>query len=267
MNLYLFHSVNCGLFLWNGRTGLMVDFFHGGREQGFSDMPPSLHSDFTQGAGLFAHSENILFTHLHPDHFAPQYLPLPPALRSSLLYGPTLSCSNVSPRPVVEGAELFELNGYQVLSLHTVHDGPRFRHCPHRAYLIHAEGESIFVAGDTLFSGEDILRGIEGFFHGLSAAFLNPYQLLSPGGREFLFAATPSRIFLYHLPFAEDDVTFCRSLARQALRQLPAGLPAVEVLPPMSWLDGKAPHWAATNSPSSSLHVRRRSHDCCHSRC
>ena len=42
MNTCIFHSVNSGLYFWDGLAGLLVDGIHAGGEQGFSPMPAFL---------------------------------------------------------------------------------------------------------------------------------------------------------------------------------------------------------------------------------
>ena len=37
MELQIYHSVNEGLYLWNGTSGLLIDGLHRGREIGFSE--------------------------------------------------------------------------------------------------------------------------------------------------------------------------------------------------------------------------------------
>lgn len=39
MRLQIYHTVNSGLYLWNGKSGLLIDALHGGKGTGFSDTP------------------------------------------------------------------------------------------------------------------------------------------------------------------------------------------------------------------------------------
>ena len=244
MNTCIFHSVNSGLYFWDGLAGLLVDGIHAGGEQGFSPMPAFLAGQLARRAGLFAHTDGVLFTHLHGDHF------LRTGLRHLLdtqprpgVYGPELPETRASIRPIRPGLCRVQLAGAYILAKDTVHDGEVFRNEPHQSYLIRMGGETFFIAGDAALTPEDA-AAFSGFYGGeVDAGFFNLYQLSSPQGRDFLRILRPRRIFLEHLPFQKDDRFHYRSLARQAARSLPGDLPRAEILPHMSWIDGKAAQW------------------------
>ena len=98
MNTAIFHSVNSGLYFWDGRDGLLIDGIHRGPETGCSSTPPSLRRQLEEGSGLFAHLTGLLFTHLHGDHFDPEGTTRLLALRPELaLYSPESRRGAVSP--------------------------------------------------------------------------------------------------------------------------------------------------------------------------
>ena len=244
MNTCIFHSVNSGLYFWDGMAGLLVDGIHAGREEGFSPMPEFLAGQLARGTGLFSHLDGVLFTHLHGDHFQRQGLlrllgrPDPPAV-----YGPGLVENRASIRPIRPGMCRVQMAGAYILARDTVHDGARYRGDPHQSYLIRMGGETFFIAGDAALTAEDG-AAFAGFYGGpVDGGFFNLYQLASPQGQDFLRILRPRRIFLIHLPFREDDQYRHRSLARQVARSLPGDLPRAEILPHMAWLDGKAAQW------------------------
>lgn len=69
MRMSIFYSVNSGVYLWDGKSGVLVDGLHHGPEVGFSETPPILCKQLLRQEGLFAHLDGLLFTHLHPDHY------------------------------------------------------------------------------------------------------------------------------------------------------------------------------------------------------
>lgn len=244
MNTRIFHSVNSGLYFWDGMAGLLVDGIHTGQEKGFSPMPAFLAGQLARHTGLFAHVDGVLFTHQHPDHFQRQGLhrlldgPEPPCV-----YAPGLPENRASIRPIRPGMCRVQMAGAYILAKDTVHDGGKFRDTPHQSYLIRMGGETFFIAGDAALTAEDA-AAFSGFYGGeVDGAFLNLYQLSSPRGQDFLRILRPKRLFLEHLPFKEDDRFHYRTLARQAARSLPAGLPRAEILSHMSWIDGRAAQW------------------------
>ena len=246
MNTCIFHSVNSGLYFWDGTAGLLVDGIHGGKEKGLSPMPEFLAEQLARRAGLFAHVDGVLFTHGHSDHFQRQ------GLRRLLsgpgrpgVYGPKLPETYASIRPIRPGMYRVQVAQAYVLAKDTVHDGTGFQNTPHQSDLLRMGGETFFIAGDAALTPEDA-AAFQGFYGSrVDAGFFNLYQLVSPQGQDFLRRLRPERIFLEHLPFKEDDPFHYRSLARQAARSMPADLPPVEILSHMSWIDGRAAQWQA----------------------
>ena len=64
MELQIYHSVNEGLYLWNGTSGLLIDGLHRGREIGFSDTSEQYICMMRQGRSFFAKPNDLLFTHI-----------------------------------------------------------------------------------------------------------------------------------------------------------------------------------------------------------
>lgn len=244
MNTCIFHSVNSGLYFWDGMAGLLADGIHDGPEQGFSPMPAFLVGQLNRHRGLFAHTDGVLFTHQHPDHFQRSGLHrLMSAQEDLRIYGPGLPENRASVRPIRPGLCRVQMAGAYILAKDTLHDGRQYRNVAHQSYLICMGGETFFLAGDAVLSEEDG-RIFSDFYGGaVDAAFLNLYQLSSPEGQAFLRLLKPRRIFLEHLPFREDDRYHYRSLARQVAKLLPDDLPTAEILSHMSWIDGKAAQW------------------------
>ena len=244
MHTAVFHSVNSGLYLWDGENGLLVDGIHQGREEGCSPMPEFLSMQMRRGSGLFAHLNGLLFTHLHRDHYDPARVHCLLREHPELsFYTPGSHCGPTAVRSVRRGECTVRMGSAYILARNTVHDGERFRGDAHQSYLIRMGGETFFIAGDAALTPEDA-AAFSGFYGGeVDAGFFNLYQLSSPQGRDFLRILRPRRIFLEHLPFREDDRFHYRSLARQAARSLPGDLPRAEILPHMSWIDGNAAQW------------------------
>ena len=246
MELYIFHSVDSALYIWNGTAGLLVDGIHKGRREGFSDMPLALEEQLDGRKGLFGHMNGAVFTHLHPDHFwaggLERFLRGPDA---PSVYGPGLVRSDAVALPLCSGMWQVEMPGACILAKNTVHDGPLYRDVPHQSYLLQMGEESVFVAGDAALSKDDAYAISPFCGEGVDVGFFNVYQLASPGGRAFLRILRPARIILIHLPFQRDDVGRYHQLARHVVRTAPPGLPRVEMLPHMSWLDGRMPDFAS----------------------
>ena len=124
MNTCIFHSVNSGVYFWDGMAGLLVDGIHTGREKGFSPMPEFLALQLSRRVGLFAHTDGVLFTHQHPDHFQRQGLcRLLSSGTSPSVYGPALPETRASIRAIRPGMCRVQMAGAYILACDTLHDG------------------------------------------------------------------------------------------------------------------------------------------------
>ncbi len=244
MDIRIFHSVNSGLYFWDGIAGLLVDGIHSGKEKGFSSMPEFLAGQLAKRKGLFEHTDGVLFTHQHPDHFQRRGLKyLLDKPKCPCVYGPALPETHALIRFIRSDMCRVQMSGAYILAKDTVHDGQKFHDDPHQSFLIRMGGETFFIAGDAALTAKDA-ADFAGFYGGdVDAGFFNLYQLASPCGQDFLRILRPKRVFLIHLPFKEDDCFHYCSLARQVARNFPTDLPKVEILAHMSWVDGKAAHW------------------------
>lgn len=216
MKLQIFHTVNAGLYLWNGRSGLLIDGLHGGKQTGFSDTPSRYIHMMEKGERFFGQKNDLLFTHTHEDHYDPElaerFLQRNP---QSLIWGPGLDRNGAKPVVLETGVSLISIRDYRIYAFATRHDGEAFADCPHDSYLIRWEGQSLWVSGDAVLDrrlAEQVRRVCGTDRPGL--AFVMVYQIGSRRGREFLKCLSPEKICLYHLPYPEDDRFHYRQMAR-----------------------------------------------------
>jgi L-ascorbate metabolism protein UlaG (beta-lactamase superfamily) len=207
MKLRIYHTVNEGLYIWNGKSGLLIDALHGGREAGFSATPDRYIQMMRKRQGFFGQSNDLLFTHTHGDHYDPQlvreFLEINP---DSSIYAPGLDSSNMQPVVLEEGIGRLQIREYTIYVVTTEHDGKQYAGYPHVSYLICWEGQSLWISGDALLVPElaERIRQVSGQTR-VDAAFVMIYQAGSKEGRTFLEQLSPERIYLYHLPYAEED--------------------------------------------------------------
>lgn len=252
MQLRIFHTVNSGLYLTKGNDHLLIDGIFDGSAVGFSPMPLALRKQFLENKSFFPYLDHLLFTHTHKDHFDEKSLREFIAKARPVLFSPDNRFRSTQRLPLAPGLGLISMGKFQVFVMDTIHDGPQFVHFPHFSYFIRLEGESLFISGDAVLTDQNASSLLE---HGLEkpdAVFLNLYQTAHPSVHNFLRRLKPRRVFLYHLPFPKDDVFQIHLSMRSALKKYPGDLPPIEVLPPMTWIDGKIPSWfTAQNNRSS----------------
>lgn len=244
MGVLLFHSVNSGLYLWDGSNGLWVDGIHTGQELGWSSMPSFLLKELELHTGFFAHTNGVLFSHFHPDHFSrigmQTLLNHAPSTR---VYGPGLVHGDFPIQQLDRDIYKISFPGIQVTAFDTIHDGPKHWATVHQSFWIDIGCKSILLPADAVLNLTLAQQIQQVYPRQPDGIFCNVYQLLSPIGRAFLRQLAPRRIFLYHLPRPEDDRYQYRSLIRRTFELMPPELPALELLPQLSWLDDRAPAW------------------------
>lgn len=207
MRLQIYHTVNAGLYIWNGRSGLLVDALHGGKKMGFSNTPDRYIRMMEKKEGFLGQKNDLLFTHTHEDHYDPElvdrFLKVNP---DSLVYGPGLDRSNVKPLVLESGIGLIRIHDYTIYAFTTKHDGEPFAGVPHCSYLIQSCGQTLWISGDAVLEPllADQVEEICGDSR-IDAAFVMVYQIGSRAGKEFLEKLSPRNSYLYHLPYKEDD--------------------------------------------------------------
>lgn len=245
METAIYHARNTGLFFYHGATGILVDGIHNGRKVGMSEMSDEWERDLNRSAGIFAHTDALIFTHLHPDHFCEEkvngFLEDHKEISS---YGPSWGKSNVKKAEISDRMGCIKIGDANIITMKTIHDGEIYRQDPHESLILQMGKETFFIAGDAeLFEAdaEDVLRVTD---H-VDMAFVNLYQLGGKTGMEFLNRLKPDRIVLYHLPEPEDDDWNYCLMGRQSEKRIRKqyGM-ETETIEHMAWIDGKCPAWA-----------------------
>lgn len=245
METVIYHARNTGLFFYDGTTGILIDGIHNGRKVGMSEMSEEWERDLNRRAGIFARTDALFFTHLHPDHFCEEKVNgFLENHKEISLYGPSWGKNNVKKEKVSARMDRIKIGDANLITMKTIHDGEIYRADPHESLILQMGTETFFIAGDAeLFETDagDIFRVTD---H-VDMAFLNLYQLGGKTGMEFLNRLKPDRIVLYHLPEPEDDDWNYCLMGRQSVKRLRKqyGL-QTETIKHMAWIDGKCPAWA-----------------------
>jgi len=130
MKLDVICTVNAGLYLWNGKTGLFVDAMHKGKNLGFSDTPEEIVRQMVNHEGLFERKNDFLFTHIHEDHFDQKLMTrCLQEYPDSIVFGPVGETSNIEFRFVEKNVFALSIRDYHIWVFKTIHDGKNYKGC------------------------------------------------------------------------------------------------------------------------------------------
>ena len=253
--LRFYHSFNAALYAATESSGILIDGIFNGKNVGVSDMDPDVYTMILGKKGIFANLSGLLFTHLHPDHFDAD-------LTSHLLsVYPDLSAPGLSRLPgtrqPVSRSELYDLYGtsyagwtldtgkehqiqfedLSVILLPTRHDGDAFKAVPHQSIVISSGSQSWLIVGDAEVNAS--LAYETSFYAGNSSftgVFVNPLQVGSPGGKEFLSLLQAQQTYIYHLPLEQDDIFSYARTAHSLCVSLRREYPNIFLAPHMSYI-------------------------------
>lgn len=223
----IFHTVNAGLYICNDEQGLLIDGLHLG-SGGFSETPVALLDRLLSHAYPFSGKTDLVFTHLHGDHYDLDLV------RRFLQRNPHSSIYLPQPGDA-KTAQRVHFDRFVLTAFSTVHDGAAFAQVPHRSFCLQAENRQIVICGDGIVHRllAEQIQALCG--DKTDAVFVNVYQLASKEGQEFLNALNPEHIFLYHLPFPEEDPYGYRSMAKNVVARQPENLrQRIRIPEPMS---------------------------------
>lgn len=150
---------------------------------------------------------HLTFTHLHDDHFSgKQVRDFMRKYPTAKICMPEMWISGVNLDENIRRTYILDLGRSHLTAFPTVHDGKEYAKVPHQSLMLQASGQQHLICGDALLD-LSLARHVQRACPGdICAAFVNVYQLASKPGQAFLKAICPRHIFLYHLPFKEDDI-------------------------------------------------------------
>lgn len=222
MKPFFFHTVNTGLFFYDGQYGLLIDGIHTGLELGFSNTPKEVINSLLHLNKAKSIHIDFAFTHMHPDHFDKTLL------EKLCVQMPHAKSYIPSAQPITNPTN------FTIIPFATIHDGKPYQQVPHTSLLLSCCSKWFFIAGDAILTPELAEKVIATQPQSIDTIFINFYQLNSSLGQAFLRALNPKEIFLYHLPFEEDDRYRFHRLVRHAIERHYDGFVQPKWLPHMN---------------------------------
>ncbi|WP_301860306.1 MBL fold metallo-hydrolase [uncultured Megasphaera sp.] len=226
---------NAGIYMRDKHHSLLIDSLYGGNQ--FFNQKPSEVSAAADGRGHdYRNVDVLLFTHRHEDHFSScyvnsylahnavqhVYVPRPSGRNLSYEDAGKLTDSTGQARIVTVGQQdeaIFYESIYPdswVVFFKTRHMGTNDFDVPHYSIALILAGKSYLFMGDTDWSYP--VRNVRSILAGtqLKGIFVNPLSYADRRRKEWLSGLGYPQVLLYHIPFADDDVSGMRHLANTA---------------------------------------------------
>lgn len=219
-------SVNAGVALHLGQHRVWSDALHDRRVVGFSTVTPEIWN-ILQAHPDFARPELLFYTHCHPDHYSraltEQVLARDPAV---ILVLPEQEFDS-QVRLAGPGSHL-TMGDLRMDFFQLTHEGPQYREVPHYGCILECGGFRVLIAGDCAVADPRLADFIGG--RQIDLALLNfPWVTLRKGRHFIQETIRPHHLFVYHLPFQQNDRWGYREAARKGAAQV-EGVPDVRVL-------------------------------------
>ena len=218
-------SANAGVSIQLGDRRIWVDALHTQRVDGFSAVSPELWRQM-QTVAAFKAPDVICFTHCHRDHYARTLT----AQARALWPQATL----ILPEPEFDGQILLHgaetkvtCHGVTLQFIRLPHEGREFAAVSHYGLLLSDSDFRILIPGDCAVASPHLAKYLNGVK--VDLALLDFPWITQKKGRDFVQnVLRPRHVFLYHLPFQQDETHRYRAATGRCLRLL--DLPDVRIL-------------------------------------
>ncbi len=220
---------NTGLLVQYGDTKVLFDSLYGKSGHRFSPLPQFLEQEIMAGEGDFSHIDYLVFSHNHADHFSAKYLKaylqqntvkgifLPEDL---LLEMDLMAFLKAEKIPTMFFSKNPSLNrtivlgkSFRMRAIPMCHQGEIYQDVPHFCFLLSCGTEHFLLTADVDFTKEDFSAFSK---TDLDGVFVNPLFFHSKEGQQVIRETiNPKEVFVYHIPFASDDVLSMRKMVKR----------------------------------------------------
>lgn len=215
-NLKITFTANAGILVETGCLHILVDALHEGSRR-FSRVPDDVLTQIVEGSGEFEHIAYMLITHAHTDHYSEALVrKFMQCHRGTELIAP-MHVPQIRPfRQIrVAGAGgTISLPLAEIDYVRLAHEGDEYAGVLNYGYRVETEEDSFIVLGDA--APADVPRGLDELMARgpVDAIFVN-FPLITLGsGRDALRQCGAKEVFVFHLPFEQDDTEHYRQSTR-----------------------------------------------------
>lgn len=223
------YTSNTGLLIRYGSTKVLFDSLYGRKGHRFSPLPADLERQIIMGQGDFSNIDYLVFSHNHADHFSVSYLKayldrndvkgifLPEDL---IQESELVSCLKAKHIPTMFFSRNPDCNrtvvlgdSFRLKAIPMYHQGEIYRQVPHFCFLMGCGKGQFLLTADVDFTQENFADFSN--MH-LDGVFVNPLFFHSKEGQQILSnTLRPKEVFVYHIPFASDDVLSMRKMVER----------------------------------------------------
>lgn len=207
-------SANAGVSIQLGGCRIWVDALHTQKVEGFSTVTPKLWERMRTDKA-FVPPDLICFTHCHSDHYSRSLTAQAKALwpRATLILPETEFVDQI----LLQGTE-FSLP-FQTVNLQFIrlpHEGDEAAAVSHYGLLLSQGDFRILIPGDCAVASPALAERLCG--GNIDLALLDFPWMTQKKGRDFIQTVLrPRHLFLYHLPFQEDETHHYRAAVQRCL--------------------------------------------------
>lgn len=220
-------TANTGLLLQYDNQKILLDSLYGKEGHRFSCLPLEVEKEIMDGMGIFSNIDYLVFSHNHADHLSVERLEI--YLHKQKIKGlflpedlleteeDLITLLKEEKIPSVFFSRKFSQNGnflfghtFRLRAIPMKHQGEIYQNIPHFCFLITCEDQNFLLTADVDFIHEDF-----SYFADipLTGIFINPLFFHSKEGQEVIQKILrPKEIFVYHIPFEQDDILAMRKM-------------------------------------------------------
>ena len=213
-------SANAGLSMMIGGAKIWIDALNVTKVNAFSTVTPEIRAKM-RNRNAFRDPDAIVFTHCHPDHFSQSLTEEAIAKwpRAEIM----LPEQRFEKQTLVEG-DVFrtKIDDAELCFLKVTHEGEPYRDVPNYAIVISDGNMNVLITGDTEVGSKELPVALRNAgFDRIDLVFVDfPWVTLKRGREGIDSWMKPKHLFVYHLPFEEDDTEGFRDAARKYAAKL-----------------------------------------------
>lgn len=245
-NCKIYFIGNAGVLISADGTSVMIDGLYASGGDGFhaSPIPKDILYDLYCRKGRLPGPDFLIFSHQHDDHLSVKLLdsyldthrPGCVFLPEKSFGVPSRFIHNMKRLGTVheivagEQEQYRPAKNFEVVFYKTRHLGKQFTQVLHYCILITLSGYRLLFTADVDFFSESLnqFRNIP-----LHAVFVNPFFYHNETGQHILGSTVKAnRIFIYHLPFEEDDKYYMQHMVRTDIHKYQRSSPVVMLCTP-----------------------------------